>query len=360
MQEMTIQAAEHLCCTMMRKFPDAGDLPPKGHFLYHQGVFLSGMMKTYELTGDEKYYKYIKSWVDAIIQEDGSIVWHDPSTLDYLQPGILLYPIYKKTNDERYKIAISKIAEYMRDWPKNCVGGFWHKYELPNQMWLDGLYMAGPFQAEYTGFSGEPHFLDEAAKQAILMYEHTLDEKSGLLLHAWDSEKTQPWANATTGLSPEIWSRGLGWYAVAIVDILECMPKEHPLRYRLETIVDVLFKNIMKYRDEEKKIWYQVTNKGNIPDNWLEGSGSSLFTAALAKAIRLGLLDKEYIPFVNESFKGGFNAVKHDGEDIFVNNVCIWTSVGDFNNYIERPTAENDLHGVGAFLLMCTEVARIN
>lgn len=360
MKEMAINAARRLCDTMMRKYPEAKDLPPEGKFLYHQGVFLSGMMKTYELTGEEKYFHYIKDWVDSIIDEDGNIDWHDPSMLDYLQPGILLFPLYEKTKEEKYKQAIYRIADYLRNWPKNDIGGFWHKYELPNQMWLDGLYMGAPFHAEFSAFSKEEKFLDEAVKQALIMYENTLDEKTGLLFHVWDSGMTEPWADPQTGCSPEIWSRGLGWYTVAIMDIIEYLPKEYGEYKALEKIVKTLFTNIMKYRDDEKKIWYQVVDKKNAEGNWLEGSGSFLYIAAFAKAIRCGILDNTYKDFTNESFDGAYNSVTHRGEDILVDNVCIWTSVGDYDNYIGRPTSENDLHGVGAFLLMCCEVAMMN
>ena len=360
MCENALNAAIRLCNTMMKKFPEAKDLPPEGRFLYHQGVFLSGMMKTYELTGEEKYFNYIKEWVDSVVDEEGNIDWHDPTMLDFLQPGILLFPLYKKTKDEKYKKAILRIADYLRDWPKNEFGGFWHKHCLQNQMWLDGLYMGGPFHAEFSSFSGEVKFIEEAVNQALIMYEHTLDEKTGLLFHVWDSSKTKEWADPETGCSPEIWGRGLGWYAMAIMDIIEYVPKESPQRAKLEKIVNTLFRNIMKYRDKEKKIWYQVVDKPDAPGNWLEGSGSFLFVAAFAKAIRFGVLEADFKAFTNESFDGAYNSVTHKGDDVFVDNVCIWTSVGDYENYIGRPTSENDLHGVGTFLLMCCEVAKMN
>jgi len=359
-KEKALNAAIRLCNTMIKKYPEAKDLPPEGKFLYHQGVFLSGMMKTYELIGEEKYFNYIKEWVDSLIDDDGNICGCIPEMMDFLQPGILLFPLYKKTKEEKYRKALYHIGDCYKDWPKNEEGGYWHKHCLPNQMWLDGLYMGGPFHAEFSAFSGEEKFLNEAVKQAQVMYEHTLDKKTGLLFHVWNSDKSMEWANPETGCSPEIWSRGLGWYSIAIMDIIEYLPRESDGYKLLEEIVKTLFKNIMKYRDPEKKIWYQVVDKPDEAGNWLEGSGTFLFIAAFAKAIRFGILEDTYKDFTNESFEGAYNSVTHRGEDLLVDNVCIWTSVGDYDNYIGRPTSENDLHGVGTFLLMCSEVAKMN
>ena len=360
MKTKVLNVGKALCDTMIRKFPDAADLPPKQLFHYHQGVFLSGMMKIYELTAEEQYYEYIKSWVDSIIQPDGSIETYDPTSLDDIQPGILLFPLYERTKDERYKKALNTLIDILRTWKKNSAGGFWHKDMHPDQMWLDSLYMGGPIQAEYSLFSGETQFLDEAAKQAIIMYENMTDLETGLMFHAWDESKKIDWADKETGLSSEVWGRAQGWYVVAILDILSFMPMDHPKREKLIEIEKAVLASVMKYRDEERHMWYQVVNKGSEPGNWIETSCSCLFTAAIAKAVYMNILDNSYLAYVNECFESIYESVDKAGKDILVNNVCVGTGVCDYKKYISRPTSENDLHGVGAFLLMCAEVARIN
>ncbi len=371
MENKALKTACNLCDTMMRKFPDAADLPPKNAFHYHQGVFLSGMMNTYMVSGDEKYFNYIKAWVDSILHEDGSMDEYDPacpnvfqpgfdrSRLDDIQPGILLFPLYKKTGEEKYKIFVNTLVDVLRTWKKNKAGGFWHKDRHPNQMWLDSIYMGGPIQAEFADFSGESHFLDTAIDQAIIMFENMYDEKSGLMVHAWDESKEVDWADPVTGLSSEVWGRAFGWFVVASLDILQFTPENHPKRARLIEIEKKLLNNIIKYRDEDAKMWYQVVNKGDVEGNWIENSCSSLFTAALAKAIRMNIIDESYKDYVKECFEALDASLEHDGEDVIVNNVCIGTGVCDYEGYISRPTSANDLHGVGAFLLMCTEVARV-
>ena len=360
MKKKVLNTACGLCDTMMRKFVDAGELPPEKLFHYHQGVFLSGMMNVYSLTKEEKYYNYIKNWVDSIIQEDGSIDTYDPTRLDDIQPGILLYPIYKNTKEKKYRIALEQLIDILRNWKKNNAGGFWHKDCHPNQMWLDSLYMAGPIQAEYASFSGETKFLDTAIEQVIIMYEHMYDENSGLMFHAWDESKEEVWADSVTGQSSEVWGRALGWYVVSILDILQFVPENHPKRGQLIDIEKKILSNIMKYRDNETKMWYQVVDKGEVEGNWIENSCSCLFTAALAKAVRFNILDESFKSYVNECFEALDASVERNGEDILVKNVCVGTGVMDYQGYIDRPTSVNDLHGVGAFLIMCAEVARIN
>jgi hypothetical protein len=188
--------ARACCDTMMRKF-EAQKLPPEGRFHYHQGVFLSGMYRTYVLTGDEKYYNYIKAWVDSTIDEKGNIKLYDKGQMDDIEPGVLLYPIYERTGDMRYKKALDTLILDMESYPRNEDGGYWHKAWCEGEMWLDGLYMGGPITAHYGSAFEKPEWFDMVAKQVKLMKEHTQDKTTGLWRHAWDINKKA--AIITTG-----------------------------------------------------------------------------------------------------------------------------------------------------------------
>lgn len=342
--------------TLMRKFT-AGDLPPKGHFHYHQGVFLSGVYKTYQACGKESYFQYIKDWVDSCIDENGRPYDYDEGQLDDLQPGILLFPLYERTKDARYKNLLDAIMPVIRNFPRNAAGGFWHKKWYPNQMWLDGLYMAGPICAEYGKRFDAPEYFDLVTEQALLMEKHTIDKKTGLLYHAWDCSKEERWADPVTGLSPEFWGRSIGWVPVAVLDDLDFIPKEHPGYSELQRMVRDLLTAVCRFQSEEGR-WYQVVDKGNEPDNWLETSCSCLFVAAVCKAVRAGILDKKYLSCARKGYEGVINSLKWAGEDLLVGGVCVGTGVGDYEHYINRPTSVNDLHGVGAFLIMCAEMQK--
>ncbi|NLJ89422.1 MAG: glycoside hydrolase 105 family protein [Clostridiales bacterium] len=352
-----IEYAKQSIETMMKKYK-AQELPPKGRFHYHQGVFLSGVYKNYELCKDEKYYEYVKDWVDSIIEEDGTINYHDVTQLDDIQPGILLYPILDRTNDERYKKALDTCVDIVKNFNRNEVGGFWHKVRYPHQMWLDGLYMGGPICAEYGKRFNVPEFIDLVVEQVLLMEKYTKDEETGLWYHAWDCSKQIEWADPVTGKSPEFWGRSIGWVPVAILDDLDFIDSDHPQYEALCDSVRNLMEAVVKFQ-AESGLWYQVVDKLEGEGNWLETSCSCLFAAAIAKGVRKGIISKDYLDYAKKAFNGIIDSLEFDGDDLVVNNVCVGTGVGDYEHYINRPTSENDLHGVGAFLLMCAEMEQV-
>ena len=257
-----LQYAEMACDTIMKKF-DAASLPPVGKFHYHQGVFLSGMEKCYVQSNKKNYFNYIKAWVDSNISYNGSIREFCKTELDDLQPGILLFSLYKKTNDERYKKALFTLVSLLETWKTNKEGGFWHKDHYPNQMWLDGLYMAGPLAVQFADEFNKDKYFNMIATQAILMEKHTKDENTGLLRHGWDSSKKAIWADSGNGKAPESWGRAIGWYLVAVIDILEYLPKSNPNRGILLEIISSLIESVIRFKDDKKGLWYDVVKKRN-------------------------------------------------------------------------------------------------
>ncbi len=346
--------AKAACETMMRKFA-AQDLPPKGRFHYHQGVFLSGMYQTYRACGDERYFTYIKDWVDSIIDERGEIHTFDRGQLDDIQPGILLYPLLDRTGDARYRTALDTLLPCVRDFPRNAVRGFWHKQHYPHQMWLDGLYMGGPICAEYAQRFDRPEYLEITVEQALLMRQRTEDAATGLWHHAWDCSGQAEWAHPETGLSPEFWGRSIGWVPVAVLDELDYVPEDHPDREQLRALVRDLLVAVCAFQSEEGR-WYQVVDKGGQEGNWLENSCSCLYAAALCKAVRQGILAESYLEPARKAYTAVIRSLSWEGDDLQIGGVCIGTGVGDYRHYCERPVSVNDLHGVGAFLLMCASI----
>ena len=339
--------------TMMRKF-SAEDLPPKGRFHYHQGVFLSGVYKIWELTKEKRYFDYVKRWIDSVIDENGEILDWDPSQLDNIQPGILLYPLYRETGDERYAKALHTLCPTVLRFPRCDCGGFWHKEKYPYQMWLDGLYMGGPICAEYAKTFDRPEYFNLVAEQILLMEKNTRDEKTGLLYHAWNERRDTPWADPETGKSPEFWGRSMGWVGVAILDDLDFFPDGHRDRAEMTRAAADLLKALLPYQSADGR-WYQVVDKPQNPDNWPENSCTCLYAAAIFKAARKGILPKELLKNAQRGYDGVIRSLTLDGDDLLIGNVCIGTGVGDYEHYIHRPTSVNDLHGVGAFLIMCAE-----
>lgn len=352
-----LEWAEKACEALMAKY-EPEQLPPD-RFHYHQGVFLSGMEKTWKLTGKQKYFDYIKRWVDYNVLPDGSIRKFNSDELDDIQPGVLLFNLYEQTGDERYKKALYHLVPLLKNWPTNPSGGFWHKGKYPNQMWLDGLYMAGPIAVQFAKTFGESDYFDMMTFQAKLMHEHTKDPNTGLLYHGWDETKQAAWADPVTGRAPEFWGRAIGWYPTALLEMFEYLPDDHKDKPDLVNIVRDLLIALTKFQDPATGLWYQVVDKGDRPDNWLETSCSSLFVHSLAKAVRFGYLDPGYLDYAWKGYRGVIDTLRFDENGhVVISKICIGTGIGDYAHYIARPTSENDLHGAGAFILMCVEMAQ--
>ncbi|WP_150274385.1 glycoside hydrolase family 88/105 protein [Paenibacillus tepidiphilus] len=351
-----IEWAEKACEALMAKYEP--ELLPPDRFHYHQGVFLSGMEKCWHETKKPQYLEYLKAWVNSQVLQDGSIKKHNPKELDDIQPGVLLFNLLEQTGDKRYEQALHYLVPLIQAMPTNPSGGFWHKERYPNQMWLDGLYMAGPIAVQYARTFGAPEYFDLMAYQALLMHKHTLDPATGLLYHGWDETKEAFWADPVTGQAPEFWGRAIGWFPVALLEMFEHMPEDHKDKPALVTILQDLLVALTRYQDENTGLWYQVIDKGEQPDNWLENSCTSLFVHAIAKAVRFGYLDTEYLKYAWKGYQGVIDTLKFDENGhVVIGNICIGTGIGDYAHYIARPTSENDLHGAGAFILMCVEMS---
>ena len=353
-----------------------GELWPAGAMFYIPGVFLSGMQRVWHLTGEQKYFDYIKEYFDCVLAPDGSLygVNHEipiPETgenqyhyralqmLDTKQPCILLYDVYDVTGDEKYLKPIKTIGQSMYFWPVNRHGGYWHMMTQHNQMWMDGAYMAGPLSTKYAKRFGEPVLRERAIKQVFLMNEHMKDEKSGLYFHGWDPSLEAEWADPETGLSKNIWGRAVGWYAVAILDILDDIPADHPAVEKLKQIEVDLLTTLVKYQDPVTGKWYQVLDKPGEEGNWVETSCTCLFAYSYAKAIRKGILSAEYAPVLEKAYQGLIDALYYDENgQVVLDGVCMGTCIesGTYEHYINRRQVKNDLHGAGAFILMCAEM----
>ncbi|TCK98120.1 unsaturated rhamnogalacturonyl hydrolase [Natranaerovirga hydrolytica] len=358
-KELTpLEWAKKACDTLMSTY-EAKDLPPH-RFHYHQGVFLLGVEKYLTLDERTDYFNYIKEWVDAYVTEDGRIKLLNFEQLDDIQPGILLFNLYEKTKEEKYKKALYNLVPLLKTWKTNEAGGFWHKDVTPNQMWLDGLFMGGPIGVKFGATFDEPEYFDLVTFQAKLMTTQTKDGQTGLLYHGWDPTKEAYWADKETGLSSEFWGRAIGWYPLALVEILDYLPKDHKNRpFILKTLQD-LINALVNYQDSTG-LWYQVIDKGHLKDNWLETSCSALFVAAIAKAVRMGYVHSSLLNNAQNGYDGIINRLKFDEKDqLIIDNICVGTPIGDYQFYVNRPTSQNDLHGSGAFIIMCVEMSQLS
>jgi unsaturated rhamnogalacturonyl hydrolase len=354
-QKTALDWAKLACDTLMRQYEPV-KLPPADRWHYHQGVFLCGMQDVWEQTKEEKYFEYLKEYVDKLVDEEGNF-YFARSELDSIQPGLLLLPLYKETSDRRYKIAASKLRNLLNTLNKTKEGGFWHKDKYPYQMWLDGLYMAGPFAIQYGQLFDEPELTELVMEQEYLMRKYTKKE-NGLYYHGYDESKQTPWATEK-GHAPEVWGRALGWYSMVTANFIEMLPEDHPKREELRQVVQELIDALVKYQDVDTGLWYQIVDKKEAADNYLESSCTCLFTYAIAKAVNKGYVDKSYWKYAVNAYEGLLqNKVEVDEKgDFLLHDICIGTSIGTYDYYVHRETSTNDLHGVGAFVLASVQLA---
>lgn len=375
MNKKPIQYGIEACEALMRKYKPS-ELPPVGTFFYHQGVALSGMQQVYFLTGEKKYFNYVKDYVDSVIGQNGELYGfnHELTTrempplvkdaltmLDSKQPSVLLYNLFDETKEERYLNAIKTVAQSMYYWPVNHYGGYWHMMTQPYQMWMDGAYMAGPLSVMYAERFGDTVLRERAIKQIFIMNEHMRDEKTGLYYHGWDDSKKECWADPETGLSGQFWGRAVGWYAVAMLYILDYIPENHPAVERLKSIEADLLKSLANYQDKKNGLWFNILNRVDDPRNWVESSCSNLFIHSYAKALRKGIIGDEFKAVLEKAYAGIESIIYYDeNSDIVIDKVCIGTCInsGTYEYYLSLRQIKNDLHGIGAFLLMCTEMQR--
>ena len=307
---------------------------------YSNGIILHGIEKVYDYTKDVNYLNYIKKWVDSYVSTSG-VVNIDTSlhSLDQIQPAVLCLFLYKETGTAKYKTAADYILSYLAKQPKNASGGFWHKETYPNQMWTDGIYMAEPFVSKYGFRIGSAAYCDSIATfQPALLYSHAYNSTSKLLVHAWDETKKAAWADATTGLSPCVWSRGMGWYAAGMVDILKYLPKSHPQYNAMLTMLGNIAEGIKNAQDPTTGLWYQVTDKGSQSGNFVESSGSGLFIFALKTAVDYGFIDKSYLAVAQKGWTGFKTKLTLDAQGLPVINGFIGAmSAGVLADYIAAP-----------------------
>ncbi|WP_317172126.1 glycoside hydrolase family 88 protein [Hymenobacter sp. BRD67] len=261
-------------------------------------------------------------------------------------------------------MAAATLRKQLASQPRTKEGGFWHKKTYPNQMWLDGLYMAEPFYAEYSALTGDAAGLDDVAKQFALIEKHLVDPKTGLLYHGYDESREQQWANKATGQSPNAWDRAIGWYAMALVETLDYLPAGNANRAALIKDLQRLAPVLAKYQDAKTGTWSLVMGHESEKGNYAEASGSSMFVYALAKGVRLGYLDKKYAAVARKGYEGILKTfVATENGALALNGTVSVGGLGgkpyrdgSFQYYLSEPLRKNDLKGVGPFILASTEM----
>lgn len=363
--------SQRMALSEMIRTPDASmlDFVKTPKWNYTNGLVCSAVEGVWKATGDQRFYDYVKAYADKMIDANGTMLTykqHDYN-IDKVNSGKFLFALYEKTREERFAKAIHTLRDQMKTHPRTSEGGFWHKKIYPHQMWLDGLYMGSPFLVQYAKVFNEPALYDDVALQIKLIDKHTYDDKLGLFFHAWDESKEQRWANKEDGKSPHVWGRAMGWFAMALVDVLDYFPQDHPERPMIMGVVDKMAKAI-KQTQQESGVWYQVLDQPNREGNYLEASASSMFTYFLLKGLNKGYLSEEYRDSAMKAYKGVVeNFIRVDDNGLVnITQVCSVAGLGgnpyrdgSFEYYIGEPKRDNDPKAVGPFIMLALEYEKM-
>jgi unsaturated rhamnogalacturonyl hydrolase len=334
---------------------------------YVDGCMMTALLRLYEISGDKKYLDFVDNFINFYVNEDGSILGYDPGdcNLDDINEGRVLFDLLRLTGKEKYRRAIELLKSQLDNQPRTKTGNFWHKLIYPNQIWLDGIYMAQPFLCRYATEFADGDYSD-IEKQIVNVYSLMFNRRKGLYYHGIDISLQVFWANKKTGLSESFWLRAIGWYLVALADILGYI-KEGKTKERLTKVFLRSIDGIAQYVDSKEKMLFQVVDAGKREGNYLETSGSCMVAYAMLKGARLGVLNKKYAALGQEIFDGVCTKYLSENKDgqLNLDGICLVAGLGPENNtrrngkfeyYISEPVVANDAKGVAPFILAYTEL----
>ena len=335
---------------------------------YTTGLLMQAMDDLSQAVGDPRFAEFAKRTMDSYVAEDGTILTYqaDQYNIDHINSGKMLLRLLAKHGDPKYRRAVETLATQLAEHPRTSEGAFWHKQRYPHQLWLDGVYMGMPFLAGVGVLENDDRKIEEAVREFSIARSHLRDPQTGLYYHAWDEAKQQPWADPETGRSHNVWARGLGWYAMALVDILDVIPHEKTeLRAPLVAIIPELADTLVQTQDSTG-VWFQIMDKPGEPGNYREASASAMFTYFLAKAVNRGLLPESFRPATLKAYAGlvtEFVAIHADGS-FHLTNICEVGGLGygrdgSYRYYMSERVVADDPKGLGPAIMAGLQVAEL-
>ena len=338
--------------TLMKRYPNPDDFPYCS-WSYSQGFMLWGFIRLYEKTGEEKYKKYVLDYCEKHVRENGDIPAFTGISLDDIMPGSVLVWVWQNTKQEKYKIACTHVRRAFDDYPRNKDGGFWHGKPLPYEMWVDGFFMGLMFLVRYGKYIDDKDFcFKETVNQLSIGFDCCEKDGSGLLYHAYNEDRKIRWAHPVTGKSPEVWSEGLGWYAMILADVLEILPKNFDGYDRLSMQLCKLINGLEKVQDKASGLWYQVVDKPYHPRNWHDTSGSAMFLYTIKKAGLLDIADRKLCDSIAEKAFNGIKTkciVDYEG-NADIHDACDGLGVQlNYDKYVDYLRNVNAKEAVAAF-----------
>jgi unsaturated rhamnogalacturonyl hydrolase len=329
--------------------------PYRPYWNYEDGCIYKGCLDVARACSDPSLADFVYREVSARVAPDGAIRGYDPDefNIDNVSAGRSLFHLLAHTGEERYRLAIERQAAQLERHPRTRSGNYWHKKIYPNQVWLDGLYMAQPFRCAYAQLTQQRTIVPDVLRQFEHVRETMRDTASGLYYHGWDESRQERWSHPVTGCSPCFWGRAMGWFVMALADCI-AFEESDLLRDVLRATTDAL----MRVRSPNG-LWYQVLDQSGRAGNYEEASASLMISYAMMRGARLGMLEETMRVEGLRSFQACVDRFLTERE---LSGICGVAGLGNvpyrdgsYEYYISEPVIANDPKGVGAFLMALSE-----
>jgi unsaturated rhamnogalacturonyl hydrolase len=337
------------------------------------GMQIHALQELDSISPNPAYQKALETVTGSYIRDDGHIHTFEPDlfSIDLTKPGQMVILLEQRTKQEKYRKAVDFLRENLKRHPRTSEGAFWHRATYPNQLWLDGVYMGMPFLAQYASLyeTGEQQHesFKEAVHEFVIARNQLRDPQTGLYFHAWDESKQAPWAHKEHGRASQFWARGIGWYAMALVDVLDFIPEsETELRKTLIDISVELAADILRYQDAETGTWWQIIDKPGGIANYRESTASAMFTYFYTKAVNKSYLPESYREVAIKSYQGMINefVTLHADGKVSMNDQCLVAGLGfgrdgSYDYYMTERIVSNDAKGNTPFILAGVEMYKL-
>ena len=370
-QKQSLRLAQDVARSEMRHNPEMWtcDGAAKPKWEYTPTLMARAFLDLYNETHDPAYLNHVQRFADLFIGKDGSILTYKKSlyNMDRVQGGNFLIMLHALNPQPQYLTAIETLYDQMREQPRTTEGGFWHKQIYEHQMWLDGLFTGTTFYARYAAWKNRPELWADVARQFVVVDQHTL-KPNGLNHHGWDESRQMGWSDPKTGCSPETWGRAEGWYVMALCDVLELMPAQTKERARLTAILNRVMESLLQVQDKKTHLWYQVPDRPGEEGNYLESTCSAMYCYAMAKGVRLGLLDKKYKKEAVAVMKGlrRYKIVTNEDGTLSLIDCCAVAGLGGnpyrdgtYSYYVHERIRKDDPKGVAPLIMAAIELSKI-
>ncbi|MDQ8734767.1 glycoside hydrolase family 88 protein [Paenibacillus sp. LHD-38] len=339
---------------------------------YIEGCILKAYLDSYEQTGCKMEYDFVKGFIEQLFDSSGNIheIRMNSYNIDQIRMAVILFPLFQREQEPKYKRVMDLLYQQLESYPRTNSGSFWHKENYPYQVWLDGLYMGQPFLVQYVKQFAEKKDYSDTIQQFQNVRQYIYNEQKRLYSHAYDESRHIFWCDKTTGQSPNVWGRAVGWFAMALVDVLELLEGEPADTGILKAYLKELIDDMLPYRHNEG-MWYQVVDRADHPDNYLESSGTLMLAYAILKGARLGYVPEEYAVYGLQAFNGTIaRYLREEAGEVLLGGICRSAGLGkkpetgevrdgslEYYIYSEE-VVDNNGHGVAPLFMAYNEIKR--